>query len=92
MTTPIRVATIRLSDVDDVAVYAGFAISEWEKTELAQGLKKYNVYPTLWRSRADPNSFGISIDLICEEYAPEDLALAQLAGFVGQEIGVTVHT
>lgn len=73
-----------MGDVDDIAVYAGFAISEWQKTDAAQRLKRLNIEPQMWKSGADPYTFGIAVDLWCEEYNPEDMAIARLSGLVDQ--------
>lgn len=84
MVRPVKLVSIRMGDVDDVGVYAGFAIHEWQQSEVAQKLKKLNIEPQMWKSGADMQSYGITIDLWCEEYDSEDMALARLTGLLDQ--------
>ncbi len=84
MVRPVKLASLKMGDVDDVGVYAGFAIAEWEKSDTAKRLKKLNIEPQMWKSGADANTFGIVVDLWCEDYDPEDMAIARLTGLVDQ--------
>jgi hypothetical protein len=84
MVRPVKLASIKMGDVDDVGVYAGFAIHEWQQSDVAQKLKKLNIEPQMWKSGADIHSYGITVDLWCEEYDPEDMALARLTGLLDQ--------
>jgi hypothetical protein len=90
MVKPVKVASLRIGDVEDVGIYAGFAIAEWEKTETSQALKRLNVAPTVWRSGGDPVSYGVVIDLWCEEYDPEDMAMARLCGLINEDRRVNI--
>lgn len=84
MVKPVLLASLPMGDVDDVGVYAGFAIAEWEKSEVAQKLEKLNIKPQMWKTSTAPHTFGISVDLWCEEYEPEDMAIARLTGLLNQ--------
>ena len=53
MVRPVKLASIKMGDVDDVGVYAGFAIHEWQQSDVAQKLKKLNIEPQMWKSGAD---------------------------------------
>lgn len=85
MVRPVKIATLRMGDVDDVAVYAGFAIHDWQQSAMAQNLKKLNIEPQMWKTGGvDAYTYGIIVELWCEEYAPEDMALARLTGLIDQ--------
>ena len=84
MVRPVKLASIKMGDVDDVGVYAGFAIDKWQQSDAAQKLKKLNIEPQMWKSGADRYSYGITVELWCEEYSPEDMALARLTGLLDQ--------
>jgi hypothetical protein len=76
----IRVARLRIGDVEDPVIYAGFAIAAWEKTDQARTLKEFRMSPTMWNLGLDSSTMGHTVDLWCETYEPEDLAMARLSG------------
>lgn len=83
---PVLVARLSLGDVDDPVVFAGFIISEWEKTARARALKDHNLNPTMWRLGAfDPSFLSQNLELWCEDYDPEDVVLARLAGLIQKD-------
>lgn len=84
MGSPVKIASLSMGDVDDIAIYAGFAIAEWQKSEVAQRLKKLNIEPQVWKSGPTSYDYGIIVDLWCEEYEPEDMAMARLCGLIDQ--------
>jgi hypothetical protein len=49
MVRAVKLASIKMGDVDDVGVYAGFAIHEWQQSDVAQKLKKLNIEPQMWK-------------------------------------------
>jgi len=80
----VLLARIPIGDPDDPVVYAGFAIHEWQQGEQAQQLLKYNLAPTMWKIGIDPSQFSQTVDLWCESYDPDDLALARLSGILAR--------
>jgi hypothetical protein len=82
MNRPVKLTTISMGDVDDLAIYAGFAIASWQKTEQAVALEKLNIKPTMWKSGPAHYDYSVTIDVWCEEYNAEDMALARLCGLV----------
>lgn len=75
---PVLVASIPIGDPDDPVIYAGFAIAAWEKTPEAARLKEYRMSPTMWKLGMTVQCQ--TVDLWCEKYTAEDLALARLSG------------
>lgn len=77
---PVLVASIAIGDPEDPVVYAGFAIAAWEKTPEAKRLQEHRMSPTMWNLGKDTHSYSQTVDLWCETYDPEDLAMAKLSG------------
>lgn len=73
-------ASIAIGDPDDPVIYAGFAIAAWEKTAEAARLREYRMSPTMWKLGMSLQSQ--TVDLWCETYDAEDLAMARLAGIL----------
>lgn len=82
MVAPVKIASLAMGDVDDVAIYAGFAIAEWQKSDVAQRLKKLNIEPHMWKYGPTMYHYGMTVDLWCENYEPEDMAVAKLSGLL----------
>lgn len=81
---PVLVDRISIGDPEDPVIYAGFAIAAWEKSARAVQLKESGLEPTMWKLGRNPAQFSQTVDLWCEEYDPEDLALARLSGILDE--------
>ena len=77
----MKVGSLDIGDPDDPVIYAGIAIGDWQRTDEARRLTEAGLAPTLWRLGV--NGYSQTVELWCEEYDPEDLAIARLSGLIG---------
>lgn len=50
-----------IGDVEDPQLYAGFPISEWEKTEHGNWVMNHAIEPPMWQTFTDYNTYGYRV-------------------------------
>jgi len=55
-----------MGDVEDPYLYAAFPISEWQKTEHGRWVMEHTVGEPEFFCRADPNTYGVRVDIVGE--------------------------
>lgn len=78
----LLLAQMMIGDADDTGIFAEAVVDEWLQGEQAQGLKQLNILPTRRTCNADPVYYGWRLQIWCDNYDPDDLTLARLAGLL----------